>query len=94
MAAAVAAAFRKHSELLLGNLLGSNIFNLGLILGAAAAIAPLRLQTDRNMIDLGFLLVNALIISVFLRRGDRLLKIEGAVLCAIYVLFVACLVVI
>ena len=93
MAAAVAAAFKKHSELVLGNLLGSNIFNLGLILGAAAAIAPLRLQTDLSMIDFGFLLVNALMIAIFLRKGDRLLKIEGAVLCAMYGLFAACLVV-
>jgi cation:H+ antiporter len=93
MAAAVAAAFKKQSELLLGNLLGSNIFNLGLILGCAAAIAPLRLQPDRNMIDFGFLLVNALIIAIFLRRGDRLLRIKGAILCVMYVLFVACLVV-
>jgi cation:H+ antiporter len=92
MAAAFAAALKKHSELVLGNLLGSNIFNLGLILGAAAAIAPLRLQPDRSMIDFGFLLFNALIITIFLRTGDRLLRIEGAVLCAMYGLFAACLV--
>jgi cation:H+ antiporter len=93
MAAAFAASLKKHSELVLGNLLGSNIFNLGLILGAAAAIAPLRLQPNRNMIDFGFLLFNALIITVFLRTGNRLQRIEGAVLCAMYGLFGASLVV-
>ena len=91
MAAAFAAALKRHSELALGNLLGSNIFNLGLILGAAAAVAPLRLQSSRSMIDFGFLLVNALVIAVFLRTGYRLSKIEGAVLCIMYGLFIACL---
>lgn len=86
MAAAVVAAVKKQSELVLGNLIGSNIFNLGLILGTAAAIRPIPIVSS-HFFDSGFLLVNALMITFFIISRKRVSRPEGALLIGCYFLF-------
>lgn len=91
LAASVAAAWKNHSDLVLGNLLGSNIFNLGLILGTSATIRTIPLAGQGNEMDLGFLIINALMIGLFLKTGDRITRTEGTVLMGFYVLFAVAL---
>lgn len=62
----ILAALRDMGDISVGNIVGSNIFNLGFILGGTAVIRSL--STDRTVIirDGGFLLVGTLILMVFL----------------------------
>ncbi len=87
MAAAVAAALKKESKLVLGNLIGSNLFNLGLILGTAAALRPIPVQPEGHFLDFGFLMVNALLITLFVVTKRGISRWEGAVLVSYYVAF-------
>ena len=59
LATCVAAAAKKKGQLALGNIIGSNVFNVLLILGGSAVIHPLEL-TGFSYVDLGMLLLSAL----------------------------------
>lgn len=59
LATCVAAAAKKKGQLALGNIIGSNIFNVLLILGGSAVIRPLEL-TGFSYVDLGVLVLSAL----------------------------------
>ena len=86
MAAATAAAVKKQSELILGNLVGSNLFNLGLILGAASVIRPIPVESG-HFFDTGFLMLNAVLITFFIISRKKVSRAEGATLVACYLLF-------
>jgi cation:H+ antiporter len=87
LAAAIAAARKKAHDLILGNLLGSNIFNSLLVGGALALVAPgtLSIAPTRPMI---FMLGTGVLGGIFAFR-NTLSKIEGAVLLAVFAGFLA-----
>jgi cation:H+ antiporter len=87
LAAAIAAARKKAHDLILGNLLGSNIFNSLLVGGGLALVAPgtLSIAPTRTMI---FMLVTGVLAGVFAFR-NALSKTEGAVLLAVFAAFLA-----
>jgi cation:H+ antiporter len=71
-----------------GNLIGSNIFNLLLILGATATLRPLA-QNATTSIDLGVMIgVTALALLLMLTR-QQLDRSEGALLVGVYVVYMA-----
>ena len=80
LATCIVAAAKKKGQLALGNILGSNVFNILLILGCAAVIHPVSLA-DINWVDLGALLLSAVLVFFsaffFIRnkvdRGDATL---------------------
>ena len=80
----VVAAFKKKDQLALGNILGSNISNVLLILGGSALIHPLSME-NITMTDLGFFLLSAIVLFIAnFVLGKRLLsRIEGFVLLAL-----------
>ncbi len=71
LATATVAAFRRHSDLALGNVIGANIYNLLAIMGLVSAVAPLRVPPQILLFDLWFMLAVtvALALSVLLARG-------------------------
>ena len=86
LATCVAAAVKKKGQLALGNIIGSNLFNILLILGGSALIHPLSFQ-DISFIDLGVLLVSALALlaSCFLGKKNRIDRLDGAAFLCIWV---------
>jgi len=78
----ILAALRGISDISVGNIVGSNIFNLGFILGGTAAI--LGLKTDKKVIyrDGVFLLFGTLLLTVFL-WNLTLRRVEGIILFAL-----------
>lgn len=91
LAASVIAVIKKEKAISLGNLLGSNIFNLLAVLGITSIITPIEV-TDETLLsnDIFWMLgVSFLILPlVFFPKGLRLGWRDGIVLVAIYVLFV------
>lgn len=73
----VVAARKGESELALGNVVGSNLFNILFILGASAALSPIGVLTE-NIIDLGILLAITLALLVICRVLPNLGKKLGA----------------
>ena len=88
LAATLVAAFRGMGDLAIGNVIGSNVFNLGLVLGTAALLEPLQLAP---FIVVQFVLP-ALAFSVLLIplaiTGGRVNRPEGALLLTLYILYV------
>lgn len=78
LATSIVAAFKRHTDLAVGNIIGSNIFNLLGILGISALVAPLKLADIRTTDWLALLAVSLLLLP--LARSDSLLKRWEAVL--------------
>lgn len=76
----VIAAFRRHADVAIGNILGSNIFNLLGILGVSALLQPLPVHARILQFDQWVMLGTALILLIFLYTGSRLTRLEGGLL--------------
>ena len=85
----VVAALRRHADVAVGNILGSNIFNLLGILGVSALMQPLQLSPRIASFDQWVMLGVAVLIFVFLYSGRRLSRIEGGILLALYASYIA-----
>ena len=83
----IVAARRGHSDLAVGNVVGSNIFNVLLCLGAAGLAGPLAAPLHILWFDLGALLVMTALAVVFLRRERSISRVEGGCAVALYVGF-------
>ena len=81
LATCVVAAIKGRGQLALGNILGSNISNILLILGGAALINPLSFS-GMTVVDLGAVLSCSvfILLSAYTFRKKRLDKVEGAIL--------------
>lgn len=84
----VLAALRGEDDLAIGNIIGSNVFNILGILGTSALVSPLVAQGVNN-IDLGVMLAAALVVLPMLITGARVTRLEGAFLLAGYASYVA-----
>ena len=85
LATCVVAAAKKKGQLALGNIIGSNVFNILLILGGSALIHPLSF-TGMNYVDLGVLLVSALSLlgATFIGRKDEIDRLDGSLFVALW----------
>jgi cation:H+ antiporter len=93
LATSVIAAARGHSDIAVGNVVGSNIFNVLLCLGTAGLTAELASPLERVGVDLAVLAGISLLGLVFMRSARRMARWEGGVLLAGYLGFIAYLVV-
>ena len=84
----IVAAKRGENELALGNVIGSNIINISLILGAVGVITQITITLDM-IIDLAILLFSTLIFILLCLRKGELRKKEGFVLLALYIAYLA-----
>ena len=88
----IVAALKGENDIALGNVLGSNIFNLVLILGASATITPIAVS-GVMIIDFIILIAVTLFIGalIFLNKKEekRLGRLEGIILVGIYVAYLA-----
>lgn len=77
----IVAAFKKKGQLALGNILGSNVFNILLILGGSALIHPLSMA-GMSYVDLGALLLSSLVIwaSIHTNKKNQLDRADGLLL--------------
>ena len=94
LATCISAAVKKKGQLALGNIIGSNIFNLLLIVGASAVIKPLSF-VGMNMVDLGVLLLSSIVLytSVFVGKKNTLDKLDGVLFLLLWGGYMAYLIV-
>lgn len=91
LATSAVAAFKGESDIAVGNVIGSNIFNMLCILGLTGIIHPLD-SSNFGLVDLGFMLALTIIILPLMRRGFELNRWEGGFLVLTYVGYTAWLV--
>lgn len=93
LATSVVAARKKNTDIAVGNIVGSNIFNVFLILGATATIMPVPFQAAAQTdILLNILLSLMLFIFIFTGKGRRLERWEGIIFIGIYIGYIGLLV--
>ena len=83
LATSIVAAFRRETDLAVGNIVGSNIFNLLCIGGAAGLASPIA-AGGIGWLDLGAMALTSLLLLPLMRTGFRIVRWEGALLLAIY----------
>ena len=85
LATCIVAAAKKKGQLALGNILGSNVFNILLILGASAAVTPLSFM-GMTMVDVCVLLLSAILVWLWTYTGhkDRIDRWEGVLMIACF----------
>src|SRR3546814_7993090 len=84
LAASAVAAWRGHTDIALGNVVGSNLFNILLILGATAAIHPLPVGDASLRIDLPLMIGFVLLLYPMARSGRVVSRNEAIVLLVTY----------
>lgn len=86
LATSVVAAKKGRSELAIGNVLGSNVFNILWILGFTSLICPLNIQ-GMNITDFAVMLGSILLVWLFAFTSYKIKRWEGAVLVTIFLLY-------
>ena len=91
LASSLVAALRRETDIILGNIVGSNLFNLLAVLGAAGAIHPVAVEPLAVRLDLLIMTGFALALPLLLLRGRRLGRSAGALLVVSYAVYVGVL---
>lgn len=87
LATSVVAAYRNESDISVGNVIGSNIFNILSVLGIVAAISPITVGGDALKFDLWVMIGVALVIWPVMWTGKRISRIEGGLFLAAYIAY-------
>lgn len=84
------ASIKGENDIAIGNVLGSNIFNILLILGVSSSINAIPISSSL-LIDILFLIVISIILGIFMFKGKKdklkLDKIEGLILVLLYIIY-------
>lgn len=84
----IVAIIKKEDEILIGNVIGSNLFNTAFVLGIIPIIYSLKIDEKIIRFDNLFLICVTILLSVFLLIGRRLSRIEGVFLLIMYAFFI------
>ena len=88
LATSLVAAARGEQDIAVGNVVGSNLFNMLGIMGIAPMIRPVS-AAGITPVDWGMLLVSTLLLVPFMHTGRKVVRREGAVLLALYCAYIA-----
>ncbi|MEE6208478.1 MAG: calcium/sodium antiporter [Alphaproteobacteria bacterium] len=80
----ITAAKRKETDLIVGNIIGSNIFNICVVMGIPVALFGSISPRSFEMIDLVVMLGSAALLWIFVERDRRISRLEGAVFLLIF----------
>lgn len=83
LATSIIASIKKEEDIAIGNIIGSNIFNILAILGTSSTITPLN-ASGVGQISLYFMLGTTVLLMPFMRTGFVLNRIEGLLLLIVY----------
>ena len=83
----VVAAYKNESDIAIGNVVGSNIFNILGILGITALVIPLSSE-GISYVDFGVMLLTAIILLPLSKTGFRISRLEGGLLITGYLVYI------
>ncbi len=93
LATSIVAARKNQLDIAIGNVVGSNIFNIFFVLGISAVIYPVRIHQGLPLEIYVNLLAGILLLAfIFIGKGRRLARWEGGVFILLYILFVFALI--
>ena len=83
----IMSAKKKEQDLLVGNIIGSNIFNICVVLGIPVTIFGTVTPNSFQSIDLMMLIISALILFIFSKTSKRITRIEGILMLLLFALY-------
>lgn len=84
----VVAIKKGETEIAIGNVIGSNIFNILLVLGLATTIAPITISAFA-LIDIVFMVAITVLLYIFMKKDNSLVKYQGIIFIVIYIAYMA-----
>lgn len=85
LATSVVASYKGNADMAIGNIVGSNIFNIFLVLGVSASISPIEFNPEINKdLLMAFVATLLLFIFVFTGKGRKVDRLEGSIFLALY----------
>ncbi|HLC71045.1 MAG TPA: sodium:calcium antiporter, partial [Candidatus Nanoarchaeia archaeon] len=87
-ASSAVAAWKKQGDIAVGNVVGSNIFNILFVLGTAVVIKPITISATLLSIDAIVMVFLSLLLLLFAAYNRKITRAEGAALVAVYLIFV------
>lgn len=84
----IVAIKKGETEIAIGNVIGSNLFNILLVLGLAAVINPISMSM-LAFIDIIFMVLITLLLYMFMKKRNSLVKSQGIILVALYIAYMA-----
>ncbi len=93
LATSAVAAFKKNTDLAIGNVIGSNIFNVFMVLGISATISPLK-EYCNMMVDSIFAIIASSLVLLFVisNKKRQITRWHGLILLIIYIIYVTWLI--
>lgn len=85
----ITSALEGYSDMAIGNVVGSNVANLLLILGLAAVLQPLVLKKETRLIDTPICLGVAIIFYFICNHGLNVTRVDGIILIGLFILFIS-----
>lgn len=89
LATSVAAARHRQPDIAIGNIVGSNIFNVLFVTGSAAVVKPLTVPTSIAHIDAPLMVAVSVVFYASLYKGGKISRWEGGVFLALYLAYLA-----
>ncbi len=83
-----ASAIKGSSDMALGNIIGSNICNLLLILGLSTMIRPVKFQRETRLIEIPMCLVVTAIFAIFCNTDGQISRTEATILIILFIIFI------
>lgn len=87
LATSAIAAIKRQSDISIGNLIGSNTFNILFILGVTSVVKDIPVGAEVLSVDIFWMLGVALLLLPFLLIGKKIYRLEGAALLSVYILY-------
>ncbi len=87
LATSLVAAFRKQSEIVLGNILGSNVFNLMAVMGIIPLVQPIDVPLNARYIQMPLMLGLTVVLLPLIKYQQGVKRFSGLVLLAVYAAF-------
>ena len=91
-AVSISAAFNNNNDIALSNVVGSNIFNLLVVIGVSAVIAPFMVDKDIKKRDLPINIILTILLLFFTYTGNSISRLEGIILIVITVIYILILI--
>ena len=89
LATSVVAAVRRHASVAIGNVVGSNLFNIHAVLGATAAIMPVEVAPEVLSFDIWIMVAVPLLVIPYALYAGRAGRLGGVALLALYAAYVS-----
>ena len=88
LATTVVAAYRRQADVAIGNVIGSNMFNLLAIMGITALVAPIDVSREFFHIDFWIMLMASLMLAPFVFFRWKMTRVWGAAFAILYIIYI------